>query len=349
MSTPKSGAVWSLQQNIELCALIAAYLAISWTIASVYGIDMQFRLYHRPWWAANVLVYPPLLVAISLWMLAKARPMRPFRFLVYAYVNEWKLGRRLLLASPALLIFPPMFSAFTSIKHSIRSFNSTLIDRELIDLDYTLHGGHPWELLQPILGFPIVTETLDFLYISWFLVIFAVLSWVTFWHDEPELRKQYLISFALCWIVLGSFFAVFGASVGPCYFDIFHPGEPNPFSDLMVYLHSLENLRATEAQSVLLRHYADYSPGVGIGISAMPSVHIAIAMLQTILGWKVGRTAGILATLFLIAILLGSIHLGWHYAVDGYASMIAVPFLWVLAGWIVRSTPKSEVALQPAE
>lgn len=345
----KNAAVWSFQQSRELYLLIIMYLAVSWTIAIPYGIDMQFRLYHRIWWIVNFLLFFPLFIALTLWMLAKTRPARPFHFLVDAYVNDWKLGPRLLLALPPFLILPPMFSAVTSIKHSIKLFNPALSDHAIIKLDYALHGGHPWELLQPIIGFTIVTQVLDLLYSFWFLVMYAVLTWVTLWLKRIDLRNQYLLSFALCWIVLGSFFAVLGASVGPCYFAIFHPGEPDPFSDLMVYLRSTENLNAIQIQSLLLQNYSEHSPGLGRGISAMPSLHVAIAMLQAILGWKVGRWAGILATFYLLAILLGSVHLGWHYAVDGYASMIVVPALWVVAGRIVRSSPESEPALQPAE
>ena len=48
------------------------------------------------------------------------------------------------------------------------------------------------------------------------------------------------------------------------------------------------------------------------------------------------RWPGRLFALYGLIILLGSVHLGWHYAVDGYVSILAVPMLWWLSGVLVR-------------
>ena len=37
-----------------------------------------------------------------------------------------------------------------------------------------------------------------------------------------------------------------------------------------------------------------------------------------------------------VVILTGSVHLGWHYAVDGYVSAAAVLLLWVASGPVLR-------------
>lgn len=47
------------------------------------------------------------------------------------------------------------------------------------------------------------------------------------------------------------------------------------------------------------------------------------------------------------AILFGSGHLGWHNAVDGYAAMIAVAGLWVVARWIARVGTRRFPLVQP--
>jgi hypothetical protein len=71
------------------------------------------------------------------------------------------------------------------------------------------------------------------------------------------------------------------------------------------------------------------------GISAMPSMHVAMSMLFALLAWNVHRLLGIAFTAFALAIAIGSVHLGWHYAVDGYASAIAMPLVWLAAGRLV--------------
>jgi membrane-associated phospholipid phosphatase len=68
------------------------------------------------------------------------------------------------------------------------------------------------------------------------------------------------------------------------------------------------------------------------GISAMPSMHVAMAVLFALVGWKTNRGLGALLTIYAILIQIGSVHLGWHYAVDGYASAAAVSSLWLVVG-----------------
>ena len=83
------------------------------------------------------------------------------------------------------------------------------------------------------------------------------------------------------------------------------------------------------------------------GISAMPSLHVAIVTLCAISGWYVNRLVGGLMTLFAIVIFIGSIHLGWHYAVDGYASALATAAIWIAVGRLLRRR-RGELPAAPA-
>lgn len=64
----------------------------------------------------------------------------------------------------------------------------------------------------------------------------------------------------------------------------------------------------------------------------MPSVHVAVAGLYAILGWRTRPWAGVALTIYAVLILLGSIHLGWHYAIDGYVSLTMLGPIWWLGG-----------------
>ena len=46
-----------------------------------------------------------------------------------------------------------------------------------------------------------------------------------------------------------------------------------------------------------------------------------------------------LLTGFCILIMIGSVHLGWHYAIDGYVSVLAVIAIWKAVGWALRFHP----------
>jgi hypothetical protein len=83
-------------------------------------------------------------------------------------------------------------------------------------------------------------------------------------------------------------------------------------------------------QDMLWESYKKTGIGIGVGISAMPSVHVSSAFLFMMVGWKAGRMPGILLTAFFFLILTGSIHLAWHYAIDGYAGCAVAAILWAV-------------------
>jgi hypothetical protein len=88
-------------------------------------------------------------------------------------------------------------------------------------------------------------------------------------------------------------------------------------------------------QDYLRQSYGATSLSIGGGISAMPSVHNALAVLFAIAAFQMNRWAGWLMTGYAIVIWIGSIHLGWHYAVDGIVAAIATLGLWHGAGKLV--------------
>jgi membrane-associated phospholipid phosphatase len=74
---------------------------------------------------------------------------------------------------------------------------------------------------------------------------------------------------------------------------------------------------------------------LGLGISACPSLHVASAWLIARLSQEYGRRHAIWGYGFLILVMLGSIQLGWHYAVDGYIGLVGAWLCWHLAGFVV--------------
>jgi membrane-associated phospholipid phosphatase len=84
--------------------------------------------------------------------------------------------------------------------------------------------------------------------------------------------------------------------------------------------------------------WQSYKTGTGDirGISAMPSMHVMIATLLALFGWRTNRTLGIGLSIFAILIVLGSVHLLWHYAVDTIAGAAIAWLCWVVAGIAAR-------------
>jgi hypothetical protein len=177
---------------------------------------------------------------------------------------------------------------------------------------------------------------------------------------RPELvrfRLQYLLAFLLTWILVGSVAAFLLASAGPCYYERAF-GDPT-FAPLMARLATL----ATEIEAMglgtwgfdvqdkLWAAYADKEGIFGGGISAMPSIHVAVSTLMALGAYSLNRRAGHLLTAFAVVIWIASVHLGWHYAVDGIVAAAMTYGIWRWSGRIVarvvlRETPAT--AWKPA-
>lgn len=266
---------------------------------------------------------------------------RPHRLCHYLYhdLRRYLSNERLLHALPAMLLIPVFASSFTVFKAAIPRLHPYTWDASLSAWDIALHGGKaPWEWLQPLLGHPLVTGLLNFSYHLWFFLFYAILYWLILDTRRPLLRMQFLLSFALTWIALGSILAVLFASVGPCYYGHLHASDP--YAPLMAYLHDANQhvpVWALQVQDILWQGYQSKGAHGELGISAMPSMHVATATLMVMLGWRVNRAAGIALSTFAVLILLGSIHLGWHYALDGYVGAAGAALVWRLVGRLLGS------------
>jgi hypothetical protein len=62
-------------------------------------------------------------------------------------------------------------------------------------------------------------------------------------------------------------------------------------------------------------------------------MHIASTWIVTRFAFAVGRNAAIFGSLFLLVIFVGSIHLGWHYALDAYIAVFLAWLIWRAVDW----------------
>jgi hypothetical protein len=149
--------------------------------------------------------------------------------------------------------------------------------------------------------------------------------------------------------VIGNVLAGVFMSAGPTYFDEV-TGDLIRFKPLSDHLaaHSGAFLSAFDIQNGLWLIHERGMAELGSGISAFPSMHIAMATLWVIVGFHAGRRFGIAALLFLAAIEICAVALGWHYAVDGYASIVLALLIWAAVGWGLRLLPPGREASSAA-
>jgi hypothetical protein len=110
----------------------------------------------------------------------------------------------------------------------------------------------------------------------------------------------------------------------------------------MTYLNTANMsypLLALEAQKHLWDWYQVAEVGTASGISSMPSMHVSIACLVVFACWRTHYVAlKLFGGVFFLVILLGSVHLGWHYAIDGYLSIISTTLIWKFSAYLVSAS-----------
>ncbi len=328
----------ALEANAMFLFFSALYIALGVLLSLFYGTYYSLAIYNALWIAGAIFVF------VIAWIANRRRDHLLSR-IPFLSPGEQRKGRlllwkRLAYALPVFIVFPLFISTFTSIKANIGTINPYALDHVFMTIDRFLHGGvSAWRILHPVFGYPIVTATISVIYEAWFPVMAFVVLAVTLWVERPVLRSQFLVAFVLTWAVLGTFLALILSAGGPCFYGLLYPYRPNPYEPLMAYLQHADELyrvRALDLQDQLWEQFERGQLYPGTGISATPSMHVAIAMLNMLLAWRVGRVLGIVATLFLIFTFVATIHLGWHYAIDGYLSMLIVPAIWFFSGRVAE-------------
>jgi hypothetical protein len=321
----------SLAEHSVLIAMVSVHLLAALLVqASFTGRALQISGV-----IVSTLIAPAFtLLGFMLYVMLIVRPRHLLRFLADALRRHFSPDR-ILFALPAIALIPMFAASFSIIKSSLRLIHPFAWDERLADADQFLHGGiQPWVWLQGLLGHPLITSTINFAYNFWFVLVFGTLYWMAFYFEHRHLRMQFLLSFVISWALLGNVLALCLSSAGPCFYALVS-NSPDPYASLLHYLHQASEQVAVPALAMqdLLWHDQNRVTGSSAyGISAMPSMHVATAALLAFLGWRLHYAAGIALTLFFAVILIGSVHLAWHYAIDGYVAALGAAVIWLISG-----------------
>jgi hypothetical protein len=235
-----------------------------------------------------------------------------------------------------ILVLPLLMGSFGTLKMLLPLARPFAWDDWLAAADRMLFFGYqPWQFTHAVFGSAALTQSIDFVYSLWVALLFtAVLFYSLLAHRYD--RARFFIAFGAAWLLIGVAGAYLFASAGPCYAALVGAQSAPEFAPLMEKLRAMHEggakLEAYQWQGVLWNHHAAQRYGFAMGISAMPSMHNAITVLYALSMAGAARPVRIAAWSFVALIFIGSIHLGWHYAVDGIAAGLMMWGIWVAAG-----------------
>jgi hypothetical protein len=317
----------AMLRDASFHAFIAAYALAAFALGMAAGVPHKFVPLSYLGFLARAL--PQLLLVVvagcALWALRSPAPLKALGTNLAKVFNPQVVAGLLLFVS--LSVFMGVFSSVKTMLPDVVPF---FADHALADLDAALHGDDPWRYT----ALPGLTPVIEALY---FPLWNALLSGCTLAAlIAPRLRAiraRYVWAFLIAWPLLGNLLAAATMSAGPVYYELI-TGEAR-FAHLVSHLAE-HSIAQQQAQSFLWASYTTGQAGVGSGISAFPSMHLAVATLFVLLAAQGPRWLLWAATAYCATILFGSVHLGWHYAVDGYFSMAATVLIWKMVGRALR-------------
>lgn len=260
------------------------------------------------------------------------------RFLRHLY-RLWRQGvvspiRQLQMdLRPAILGFLPILagvaviglflSSLTFLKSMITAVVPFWADAPLAAFDAAigLSGNGLAEALQPAI------KTLGIFYGFWHLVHIGGIMWVLHWRASGD-KSRLIVAFMLTWGI-GMALAYLFSSAGPIFTERFDPAL------------APESVR--RVTRFLMTNYQQGTAIIGGGISAFPSMHVALAAWFALaLG---SRGLAWLGWSYVTAVFVCSIVLGWHYSLDGIAGIgIALLANRLSAEWLGRRPARQQLA-----
>jgi len=256
----------------------------------------------------------------------------------------WREGceTRLFWLFVAALVTALTFPSFGLFKQLILPTRGFLWDATLARIGRVLTGGtSPWVFAHAVFGSQTGLHFLNFLYTFWLVLVFAFPMVVATFVTNTVLRLRLLVSWFAAWVLIGTVGAWCFASAGPCYYNALVGPDPS-FAELQRHLAALARSAAAEGhpaetlefQPFLLKAFYGRVFAPGGGISAMPSMHVALATLCAIAGFAHSRALGGLLAVYAVLIWIGSIYFGWHYLVDGPVAAVMMVAIWKASGVI---------------
>jgi hypothetical protein len=269
----------------------------------------------------------------ELWRMARAGEAQPARSLRRKIAAHWS---DLLLYAIGFQLVALQIAALTWLKEMLPLVVPFWADPLLSRMDFALFAGDPSRFLRW------AVPAIEPVYIGWAIVKFATLI-ILLSLPPSELKRRCMLAYFLTVgvaAVCGQFLI---SSAGPLFYQ--HLGYGDAYAPLIA------DLRNSAPTTLGMADYlwSTYSAGatkIGTGISAMPSLHVAVAFWIFLVVRELAPKLRWVGLAYWLVIFMGSFALGWHYVSDAVVGSLAAWGAWKAAA--VMRLPSRWTALQPA-
>lgn len=329
-SIPKKPTFW-------LITFVVSYAFIALVVFDEVFIELFFQKYFPILISSLPAVFMIALVIGSI----IDRPRSPLIAMVERLFSH---GIQAFVVAVLACIF---ITGFTTFKIKLIPAMGFYADPFLADLDLWLHGKDPWryahELLPAKFSLIILKSYVEAWGILWFFSIFYAVLFV-----DNNTRNRYFATYIMIFALMGTIMATIGSSAGPILYD--RVLQEDRFADFITRLaeHPDPYMKTIIGTARYLFHsYENNINGIGTGISAMPSIHVALVVLNALFYYHLNVWLGLVAWGFAIIIMFGSVYTGFHYAVDAYVSLFSVCLIWWVAGRLIGKQVQDEGYMEP--
>ena len=204
--------------SLLLMLLIGKFYGLS----HLFDFSIYFNLLYLPL-LGTLFAFTLFLIRFSIYSIIK-RNLDPLRYYSNYIKNILRQPHEVIAFYMLFALVEVAGSAFTSLKYIIPSVHYFAYDALFSGIDQTLHFGiTPWELTHSIFGSPLATSLFAFCYNLWFVVAFGSILYFLLKLKDIKLRKQFLITYILCWFLVGNVVALLLSSAGPCFAHLVDP------------------------------------------------------------------------------------------------------------------------------
>ncbi len=313
----------------RVLGLVGVYVAVGYVVALSLGLPLHWPMAHliAQIQTVTVLAYGSLLLAYVIDRIAGPK-------LRLGDVAARLLSVRVLFEfAAAMVAIHVTLVVFVNLKQYIPALNPILYDSPLWRLDAWMHFGvDPAVWATNFAAEHGLLPFLDRAYLAFFPVQVLVPLLFLFSGRLRPLRGTFFAAYCLLWM-LGSAIYILWPALGPVYY------RPMRFLSLDLAPH------AEHLQWTLIQDYVRFRSGpehyavkLYYGVAALPSLHVGMFTLFALATWR-WRGLSILLWVGTAITFAGSLALGWHYAVDGYAGALMAWGAW-RAGRLLA--PKTE-------